>query len=110
METPKRKKIDNEGFIPRLCATENPATGNETIPLSDLKEPSIVSAYNADKLMWEFYEDEVTGNKTIPLSDVKEPSNVSACNADKSLQVTVALENPSTCRNDRFDSASGICY
>ena len=85
METPKREKeCDNDGFIPRRLLCENPATGNETIPLSDLKELWNVSACNADKSTWEFYEDEATSNETVSLSDVKKPSNVSACNADKS--------------------------
>ena len=46
-------------FIPRrlLCDTENLATGNETIPLLDLKEPLNVLACNAGKLLREFYED-----------------------------------------------------
>ena len=60
METPKcQKEREGEDFIPKrlLCATENPATGNETIPLLDLKEPSNILACNAGKSSWEFYED-----------------------------------------------------
>ena len=52
MEMPEhQKRRDNEDFIPRrlLCATENPATGNEMIPLPDLKEPLNLSVCNAGK-------------------------------------------------------------
>ena len=52
METPEcQKRRDNEDFIPRrlLCATENPATGNEMMTLP-------VLACNAGESSWEFYE------------------------------------------------------
>ena len=48
METPERQKRCDNDFIPRrlLCATENPATGNVSLP---------VSACNAGKSSREFY-------------------------------------------------------
>ena len=37
-----------------LYATENPATGNETMALPDLKESLNVSACNAGELSWKY--------------------------------------------------------
>ena len=50
MATPKRQKeCNNEDLIPRrlMCAIENPATSNEIIPPTDLKEPSNASPNSA---------------------------------------------------------------
>ena len=68
METPEHQKgRDNEDFIPRrlLCATKNLATGNETMPLPDLK-PLNVSACNAGESSWEFYEVLLQEEKHFP--------------------------------------------
>ena len=65
METPERQKRCDNDFIPRrlLCATENPATGNETMTLP-------VSACNAGKLSREFYEVVLQEEKHFPSSDM----------------------------------------
>ena len=61
METPERQKRRDNDFIPRrlLCATENPATGNETMTLP-------VSACNAGESSQEFYEVVLQEEKHFP--------------------------------------------
>ena len=43
-------------------------TGNETIPLSDLKEPSNTSACNADKLSHKFMNPSLTFTLSIDIN------------------------------------------
>ena len=77
MATPKcQKECNNEDVIPRrlLCAVENPATSNEMIQLTGLKEPSNASADSAstnggafsDEYSHKFYKDVLQEEKHFP--------------------------------------------